>query len=454
MAAVIVVLFFLLLLWINIVICASSSSRLPPASRNESGVGIKMEIIHRYYSPGSPFHNPNITLLDRAIDMVRRSNLRADNYSRRRRYRTNDRTTPMSSAHGELLAIFYIGTPGVKTYALLDTGSDVPWFQCLPCNNCYDQLPVLYDPHKSQSYTLIKCSDIRCDHNPSIRCNSIDRVTCSYVVAYADNSRSVGDLATETFTFGDGTKATDIIFGCGHQNTGTFSEEMSGLIGMGTTSLSLLSQLKETRLSFCFPQMTDEAVTSGQLRLGAPAIFSNPRIKLHPGRPDVDAYYLLPLVGITVEFFGPVKFPRNLFEPKKDGSGGFLLDTGTYFTRLFREAYDAVIEAVAVAVGEDYPRVYEHPSQFELCYDGGKWDSFRDAVPGITFHFTGGDLVLKDYATFMDVDSAGTWCLPILTARGTSSFFGAFHMQGYAVGLDLAANEVSFTTAPHDCTSN
>ncbi|KAG9451961.1 hypothetical protein H6P81_004865 [Aristolochia fimbriata] len=440
------------------VICVSSSSRLPPAQRNEnSDVGIKMEIIHRYYSSGSPFHNPNATLLDRAIDMVRRSNLRADNYCRRRRrwFRTNDVITPISPAHGDLLAVVDVGTPGVKSYALLDTGSDVPWFQCLPCKNCYDQLPDLYDPHKSQSYTLIKCSEVRCDNNPSIRCNSIDRVTCSYDVEYDDSSRSIGDLATETFTFGDGTKATNVIFGCGHQNTGTFFEEMSGSIGIGPTSLSLPSQLKVTRLSFCFPRVTEETVTSGQLRLGSPAIFSNPKIKLHPGRPELEEYYLLPLVGITVEFYGPVKFPRDLFEPKKDGSGGFLLDSGTYITRLFREAYEGVIEAVAEAMGEEYPRVYEHPSQLELCYDGGKgkWKYFQNAVPEITFHFTGRDMVLKDYATFMEVNT-GTWCFPILMARNTSSFFGAFQMQGYAVGLDLAANEVSFTSAPPDCANN
>lgn len=57
--------------------------------------------------------------------------------------------------NGEYVATFLIGTQMIKNYLLIDTGSDLVWWQCGPCrvNKCYEQkYEPLYDLTKSKTY--------------------------------------------------------------------------------------------------------------------------------------------------------------------------------------------------------------------------------------------------------------------------------------------------------------
>ena len=56
-----------------------------------------------------------------------------------------------------------------------------------------------------------------------------------------------------------------IVFGCGHNNDGTFGEARSGIIGLGGGPLSLVSQLNKSiggKFSYCLVLTKNSNVTS------------------------------------------------------------------------------------------------------------------------------------------------------------------------------------------------
>ena len=132
---------------------------------------------------------------------------------------------------------------------IADTGRDLTWTQCEPCEKCYKQNLPLFDPQQAST-----CGNVPCNSSP---CKALDTAswgtnknTCQYDYLYGDQSFTDGDLGVETLTIGSTTshQATipKIVFGCGHNNDGTFGEAGSGIIGLGGDPLSLVSQLNKS----------------------------------------------------------------------------------------------------------------------------------------------------------------------------------------------------------------
>lgn len=44
-----------------------------------------------------------------------------------------------------------IGNPPFDIYGMLDTGSDLLWTQCEPCQGCYKQMNPKFNPKKKKS---------------------------------------------------------------------------------------------------------------------------------------------------------------------------------------------------------------------------------------------------------------------------------------------------------------
>ncbi|KAG2326681.1 hypothetical protein Bca52824_009409 [Brassica carinata] len=92
-----------------------------------------LELIHRD-SPQSPLYNPQTTLTDRLNAAFLRS------ISRSRRFNHQPQTDLQSGligAGGEFFMSITIGTPPVNVLAIADTGSDLTWVQCKPCQQWY-----------------------------------------------------------------------------------------------------------------------------------------------------------------------------------------------------------------------------------------------------------------------------------------------------------------------------
>ena len=138
---------------------------------------------------------------------------------------------------------FSIGTPPVDFYGTADTGSNLVWTQCLPCDACFKQIHPMFDSKESSTYREISCQSEECRI-------LLDEATCSpqnicnYKIGYA-TGLSKGVWAKEKVTINSTSGQAvsfDIAFGCAH-NTGGFHYEghATGTIGLGARTLSFVS---------------------------------------------------------------------------------------------------------------------------------------------------------------------------------------------------------------------
>ncbi|XP_010429875.1 PREDICTED: aspartyl protease family protein At5g10770-like [Camelina sativa] len=229
---------------------------------------------------------------------------------------------------------------GKNMTLIVDTGSDLTWVQCQPCRSCYNQQGPLYDPSVSSSYKTVFCNSSTCEDLVAITdCggySGVVKTNCEYVVSYGDGSYTRGDLASESILLGD-TKLENFVFGCGRNNKGLFGRA-SGLMGLGKSSVSLVSQTLKTFngvFSYCLPSLEDGA--SGSLSFGndssvyknSTSVTYTPLLQI----PQLSSFYILNLTGASI---GGVELETSNF------GRGILIDSGTVITRLPPSIYQAV----------------------------------------------------------------------------------------------------------------
>ncbi|KAG0488674.1 hypothetical protein HPP92_007485 [Vanilla planifolia] len=169
---------------------------------------------------------------------------------------------------GNYITQIGLGTPSKTFVVVVDTGSSLPWVQCLPCIACHKQSGPLFDPSASSTYRQISCSSSSCSDLSSATLNpsSCSRSgSCIYEASYGDGSFSVGYLSQDKISL-PGTIAHLLIFGCGRFNQGLFGLS-AGIVGLSKNSLSLLYQLAPSlgsSFSYCLPT----TASTGYLSLG------------------------------------------------------------------------------------------------------------------------------------------------------------------------------------------
>ncbi|CAK9142918.1 unnamed protein product [Ilex paraguariensis] len=305
---------------------------------------------------------------------------------------------------GSYLMKISIGNPPVESLAVADTGSDLVWIQCAPCDNCYAQDSPIFDPVKSSTYMDLPCDSSSCQALPSSQCGTTNN-ECQYRYRYGDRSYTIGVLSTDTFTF-DSTNARatafpNSVFGCGHNNSGTFTSRGSGLVGLGGGPLSLISQLSaeiEQKFSYCLlPRTANSATVS----------------------------------------IGSNRIPYNQME------GNIIIDSGSTLTSLESNFYSELEAAVKESISLN--TVQDPRGNYRLCYDSTSFSTAPETP--ILFQFTGADITLKTINTFVVLD--GITCLAIIPSNDLN-IFGNVAQINFQVGYDLAKKQVSF--APADCT--
>ncbi|XP_058086449.1 aspartic proteinase CDR1-like [Magnolia sinica] len=408
--------------------------------------GFSVDLIHRD-SPQSPFYNPSDTLSDRVSKAIRRSSSRVDYFRSLLKSSTSINTTSIQSEvlpnGGEYLMSLSIGTPPVKLLAIADTGSDLIWTQCKPCEQCYHQTTPLFDPSKSSTYRDLSCESNTCAALPQASCS--DSRKCEYSYSYGDKSYTNGLLAVETLTFASSSRARSSIkipkisFGCGHNNDGTFNSHGAGLVGLGGGQLSLISQLGSSingKFSYCLVPL-QKTTSSSQMIFGDSATVSISGVVSTPLIPkEPDTFYYLNLEAISIGT-KKVEFPSV-------DEGNIIIDSGTTLTYLetsiFNKLESALKGVITLPPAEDPTRT------LDVCYQLGS-----DAeLPNMKFSFTGADLVLPPLNTFIQV-SDDVVCLAIV-ASDSFSIFGNIAQQNIEVGYDLVGKTVSF--AKTDCTKH
>ncbi|XVF23347.1 hypothetical protein REPUB_Repub13aG0030500 [Reevesia pubescens] len=365
-----------------------ASTCLSHKSRKEKGATI-LEMKHRDYCYGGGVKDWNKLLQKRLIlDDLRVQSLQAriKNMASGKTEDVSDTQIPLTSGVelGTLNYIVTIELGGRKMTVIVDTGSDLTWVQCHPCKSCYVQKEPLFNPSASPSYQTVLCNSSECQSlafatgNTGICGNNPP--TCNYVVSYGDGSYTRGDLANDRLNLGN-TTADSFVFGCGRNNKGLFGGA-SGLMGLGRSSISLVSQTSAIFggvFSYCLP--STQAGASGSLVLGGNSSVYNTSSPISYTRmipnPQLSTFYFLNLTGASV---GGVTLQDSSF-----GKAGMLIDSGTVITRLPPTIYKS-LKAEFLKQFSDFPSAPAF-SILDTCFN---LSAYQDVdVPTIKLQFEG-----------------------------------------------------------------
>ncbi|KAL4203483.1 hypothetical protein AMTRI_Chr01g128170 [Amborella trichopoda] len=402
--------------------------------------------LHHRDSVYSPLHDPSASPYALRRLAIERSISRhnALQWAISSKYSPSGLKTEIKRTVGEYLMNITLGTPPQPFWLSFDTGSDVLWTQCEPCEDCFEQDEEKFDPEHSCSYVAI--------NNTAPLCQAYHQGTptenpCPYEVSYSDNSKSKGELATESFTFensrGDATQLSGIGFGCGHENTGEFAPELAGVAGLGGGPLSLASQLATVgagKFSYCLTLgIATDAI--GHLIFGDNPVIDGPNTKRTEiiRDPNNPTHHFLKLEDISVGN-KRLNVPPGAFD-----SGGFVIDSSSTLNYLAYEVYGlltdelkAVIQLEAANDPSTDPKLL-----LELCYK--KPNNF-DGIPDITYHFSGGaDWKISPH-NFFPAMSEDVICLALLPTEEVS-IMGNLAQQDMVVQFDVKDNMLSFAPA-------
>jgi hypothetical protein len=352
-----------------------------------------------------------------------------------------------------------IGTPAVEVLGIADTGSDLIWTQCKPCKQCFNQNPPLFDPAHSSTYKTLPCQSSSCSNLEDATCATATEYssgsdTCQYSYRYGDRSFTSGSLALETFTIGSTTghrvSLPKIVFGCGHENGGTFDESGSGLIGLGGGPLSFISQLTKSvnggKFSYCLVPTSAKSDVTSKISFGTAVIVSGagvvstPLVSMEP-----NTFYYLTLEAISV---GEKKllYKSQSHNAIAGSEGNIIIDSGTTLTLLPPGFHNDVVTALEAAINAE--RVSDPRGVLSLCFKSKKDDI---GVPVITAHFGGGaDVKLGALNTFARVED-DLVCFTMIPSDDVA-ILGNLAQINFLVGYDLEERTVSFKTT--DCTKH
>lgn len=419
-----------------------------PAAKKPDRKWASLEVFHRDRLPSAAASS------DRFRRRMERDSKRVASLRKRidLKFNTNqaedfgsDVISGMDEGSGEYFVRIGVGSPPRDQYVVIDSGSDIVWVQCMPCDPCYPQSDPLFDPAASASFAAVPCSSDVCRRIDGSGCQSGG---CRYVVNYGDGSYTAGTLVLETLTLG-GTAVRGVAIGCGHRNRGLFVGA-AGLLGLGGGSMSFVGQLGgQTGGAFSYCLVSRGTNASGSLALGRDAMPAGaawiPLVR-NPGRPS---FYYVGLSGVGVGG-ERVPIPAEVFEMTELGDGGVVMDTGTAVTRFPAPAYEAFRDAFAGKTAE-LPRA-GGVSIFDTCYDLSGFVSVR--VPTVSFYFSGGGsgpmmLTLPARNFLIPVDQVGTFCFAFASSGSALSIIGNVQQEGIQISVDGANGFVGF--GPNIC---
>lgn len=398
-------------------------------------IGFSIDLIHRD-SPNSPFYDPSLSFTERMNNSFHRS------FNRSISLHSQSSSVVVASNNGEYLMRYSIGTPPMHTLGVADTGSDLTWTQCLPCKHCFKQQSRFFNPKKSSSYKPLHCKSKMCHADLPTSCNRTKK-TCAYQIMYGDNSYSIGDLARETIRFGSSknkkVKLKKTVIGCGHDNAGTFSgDRESGIVGLGGGKLSLISQMGSSiggKFSYCLAPLVQQStnIPKSKINFGTSGLVSGVDVVTTPLAQKLPAtYYFLTLESISV---GKKRLDlRNM--SFSFGEGNIILDSGTVLTLLSPEIYVKLETMVKGAI--KLPTVADPTGSLNLCYKSLSMEK----IPIITMHFTGADVKLGPWNTFV-VTSESSICFAFAGTYG-AQIYGNIAQMNFLVGYNLISKRVSF----------
>ncbi|XP_059435667.1 aspartic proteinase nepenthesin-1-like [Corylus avellana] len=357
------------------------------------------------------------------------------------------------------MAQMFIGSEAYTTYLLVDTGSDDTWIQADGCTICFPLLGGNFNYHESKTYHAVSCDHPLCV--PKICHEGL----CLYESAYIGGSSTRGIVSADNFTFpanGGFASFQNVVFGCGFDNRNIVfggnigpNNVIAGIFGLGSGRRSILRQLgpvTNQRFSYCLPSWTTAQGTYTYLRFGPDAQIRGDAqriVQTTPMLPGIPRYYVN-MLGISID---AVRLPIDptVFKLNDDGTGGFVLDSGSGQSFLVPGAYNVVKgEMVKNLQRYGWNPIEGEQVPYDICYKVISAVN-HTALPSMTFHFMGAELVVDSKAVFQVFDDM--FCMAILPIyQQGPNILGAFQQANHRFLFDVRASTMSFVQ--ETCQSN
>ncbi|XP_030483924.2 aspartic proteinase PCS1 [Cannabis sativa] len=381
------------------------------------------------------------------------------------KYRKN--TRPKTASYNYKLSFQYsmalivslpVGTPPQTQEMVLDTGSQLSWIKCHM--KALKKFPPTapFDPSRSSTFSVLPCTHPICkprvpDFTLPTTCDQ--NRFCHYSYFYADGTFAEGNLVREKFTFSRSVTTPPFILGCAKDPSDT-----NGILGMNLGRLSFASQAKINKFSYCVPTRQTKP---GSLPTGSFYLGNNPNSRWFKyvdlltfpkglRAPNLDPLaFTLPMQGIRLGT-QKLNIPPAVFRPDPSGSGQTMIDSGSDFTFLVDEAYNALREEIVRRVGLKMKRGYVYAGVTDMCFQGADTTEIGRLVGDMVFEFDKGvEIVAPKERILADV-GGGIHCLAIGRSNmlgAASNIIGNFHQQNLWVEFDLVRRKVGFGKA--DC---
>ncbi|XP_020671913.1 aspartyl protease family protein At5g10770-like [Dendrobium catenatum] len=344
----------------------------------------------------------------------------------------------------KFIVTIYLGSPPSPYSLVFDTGSDVTWMQCIPCEKCYPQKDPIYNPFESSTYASIRCHSDYCSQLNTYDCSWTDN--CLYEVQYRDGSYTKGYLVQDTLQF-----SYDIIknfrYGCGQNNS--FSvPKVDGILGFGRGPLSIISQTAQSYdlvFSYCLPSKPG---IIGYLSLGSDVGIDAIHVQYTPMITNemMPSFYFVKLISITVggdlSAHSPTVFksPRTMLASGKKA----MLDSGTVISRLPPITYYGIRNTFRKYMA-NYPRA---PSWgiLDTCYNFTNYQDVNVKVPRITFEFDGGVIIKLDISGILLGTTKSKQCLAFAANKYASDkvIIGNVQLRTFNIVHDIKNLRIGF----------
>ncbi|OAY74621.1 Aspartic proteinase nepenthesin-2 [Ananas comosus] len=266
-------------------------------------------------------------------------------------------------------------------------------------------------------------------------------------LSFMDGTKTKGFLVVDRFTFasnlGNRLEAVDnVVFGCSKDTSPDMYHHgtvVSGIIGMGTGARSFLMQLRgqaKSRFSYCL--VPPERTAQSYLRFGTDIEHirhaqTTPLLSHHGS----DEYYL-DLKDLSVEG-RLLHLPSDTFKMNPDGTGGCVMDTGTWINFMVESALNALVRSLEEHFQRHNLRKVEDPykADFKLCYEKPRGFS---SYLAIGFHLRGAVLRPRPKSFFFI--NKNSFCLSMKEDQHT--LIGAALQQNRRMVFDIRKRRLTF----------
>lgn len=361
-----------------------------------------------------------------------------------------------------------LGNPAKEFYVQIDTGSDILWVTCNPCNGCPSNSGLnikleSFEPEQSTTSSTISCSDQRCAtaiQTGEATCSSSDSSSspCSYSFQYGDGSGTSGYYVSDTLHFDTvianeqtlNSSAT-IAFGCSNSQSGDLTKSdraVDGIFGFGQHGLSVISQLSSAGVA---PKVFSHCLKGsdnggGILVLGEivePGIVYTALVQSQP-------HYNLNLESIAVDQ-KQLSIDSAVFATSN--TQGTIVDSGTTLAYLAEQAYDTFVNAIITSASSN--QVKSFVAKGNQCFISAS--SVDDVFPSVSLNFMGGAVMTlkpEDYLIQQgSVDNAIIWCIGWQKNDGQGiTILGDLVLKDKIIVYDLANQRIGWKS--YDCSQS